>query len=132
MESAAEFSTGRITTRCTSEPNNMPIRGTIRKASQKLPVIRMTVQANTVPTMKKSPCATLMMSSSPKMIDRPRAIRAMIRPQTSPFMARIKSRSDTTPSLANVSSDRVAPARRPGFSPNPALLGVPDPGSNTA
>ena len=33
------------------------------------------------PSTMKSPCAILMISSSPKMTERPRAIRAMIRPQ---------------------------------------------------
>ena len=95
MESDAEFSTGRMTTRSIRAPKAIPSSGTIRKAIQKLPVIRMIVQANTVPIMKKSPWATLMMSSSPKMIDRPRAMRAMISPQTRPFMARMSKRSES-------------------------------------
>src|SRR5207244_5340828 len=87
MESAAALRIGWITTRWMIAPSARPISGANRKASQKLPVICTVAHATMVPTMKKSPCAMLMMSSRPKMMDRPSAIRAMINPQTRPFIA---------------------------------------------
>ena len=64
-----------------------PISGAAMKPSQKFPVASSVNQASTVPTMKKSPCAILMMSSRPKMTERPSAMSAMISPQISPFIA---------------------------------------------
>src|SRR5215471_6138652 len=57
------------------------------KPSQKFPVDCSVAHASTVPTMKKSPCARLMMSSRPKMIASPSAISAMIKPQIRPLVA---------------------------------------------
>ena len=75
-----------------------PITGTIAKAIQKLPVRSISTHASTAPTMKKSPWATLMKSSRPKMIDSPSAISATIRPHTKPFKTRTGSSSkDTLP-----------------------------------
>src|SRR5207247_2650179 len=72
----------------------------MRNAGQKLPVCMSTVQASTVPIMKKSPCAILMMSSRPKMIDRPSAISAMIKPQMRPLIARTRTTSSNCVSPA--------------------------------
>src|SRR5260370_2105793 len=85
-----------MTTRCINAAKMKPMRGTIRKATQKLPVSSSVNQASTVPTIKKSPCAMLMMSSQPKIIERPRAIKAMIKPQMSPFSASNTSVSNMT------------------------------------
>ena len=86
--SAAWRSVGRITSRSITAPSSRPIKGTITSASQNDPVPTAITRPPTVPSMKKSPCATLMTSSRPKMIERPSAIRAMISPQTSPFTAK--------------------------------------------
>ena len=67
--------------------------GARRNASQKLPVDWTIDQASTVPIMKKSPCAKLMISRSPKMMDKPSAIKAMIKPQINPLIARASTRS---------------------------------------
>jgi hypothetical protein len=88
MVSAAALRIGWITMRWISAPRRKPMSGAARKASQKLPVICALAQAIMVPTMKKSPCAMLMMSSRPKMTERPSAMSAMIRPQMRPFIAR--------------------------------------------
>src|SRR5437016_2861804 len=101
MESAAALRIGWMTTRWMIAPSTRPISGAARKASQKLPVICTVAQATMVPTMKKSPCAMLMMSSRPKMMDRPSAIRAMINPQTRPFIA-----SSSSISMASSRRDR--------------------------
>ena len=93
IESAATLWMGWMTIRWISAPMAKPISGATMNASQKLPVVCSVAQASTVPTMKKSPCARLMMSSRPKMMARPSAISAMIRPQISPFMARSRSLS---------------------------------------
>ena len=87
IESAATLWMGWMTVRWISAPRMKPISGATMKASQKLPVDCSVAQASTVPTMKKSPCARLMMSSRPKMMARPSAMRAMIRPQIKPFIA---------------------------------------------
>ena len=80
-----------MTTRCINAPSAKQSSGTMMKPTQKLPVISSANQASIVPTMKKSPCAMLMMSSRPKITDSPSAISAMIRPQMSPFNARSSS-----------------------------------------
>ena len=87
IDSAATLRMGWITTRWISAPSMKPISGATRNASQKLPVDCSVAQVSTVPTMKKSPCARLMMSSKPKMMARPRAMSAMIKPQIKPFIA---------------------------------------------
>src|SRR6266849_5616763 len=81
IESAATLWMGWINNRWISAPSMKPTSGATMKSSQKLPVICSVAQVSTVPTMKKSPCARLMMSSRPKMMARPSAISAMIRPQ---------------------------------------------------
>src|SRR5262249_33285932 len=91
IDSAATLWMGWMTSRWISAPRMKPIKGAKMKASQKFPVDCSVAQASTVPTMKKSPCARLMMSSSPKMMARPRAIRAMISPQIRPFIAKSSS-----------------------------------------
>ena len=95
IESDAEFTIGRITIRSNAAPSNRPTIGTIKKANQKLSTYWIMLQASTAPTMKKSPWATLITSSNPKMIDKPSAIRATINPQTSPFIANRITRSNT-------------------------------------
>ncbi len=81
IDSAATLWMGCMTVRWISAPRIKPANGTTMNASQKLPVSCRVAQASTVPTMKKSPCARLMMSSRPKMTARPSAINAMIRPR---------------------------------------------------
>ena len=65
-----------------------PMSGAMIRAGQKNPMLVKVVKAITVPTIKKSPWAKLMMSRRPKIIDKPRAISATISPKTMPFIAR--------------------------------------------
>src|SRR6185437_12991958 len=87
IDSAAAPRIDWITVRWMSAPRMKPKSGAVMKPSQKFPVYSSVNQATTVPTMKKSPWAMLMTSSSPKIIDKPSAISAMISPQISPFRA---------------------------------------------
>jgi len=73
-----------MTTTWISAPRRRQISGTAMKPIQKFPVASSEAQASTVPTMKKSPCAMLMMSRRPKMTERPSAMSAMMRPHTRP------------------------------------------------
>jgi hypothetical protein len=88
-------SVGRMTSRSITAPRSRPSKGTTTSANQNDPVPTAITSPPTVPSMKKSPCATLMTSSRPKMIESPRAMRAMISPQTSPFTASARTISLT-------------------------------------
>jgi hypothetical protein len=60
-------------------------RGAMTKATQKLPVSSIRYQANTAPSIYRAPWAILMICRSPKIMFNPRAMRAIINPQTIPF-----------------------------------------------
>jgi hypothetical protein len=55
------------------------------RAIQKFPVNSMRYQATTAPNIKRAPWAMLMIWRRPKIMFKPRAMRAMINPQTIPF-----------------------------------------------
>jgi hypothetical protein len=59
--------------------------GAMTNAIQKLPVNSMRYQATTAPNIKRAPWAILMICRRPKIIFKPRAMRAMIKPQTTAF-----------------------------------------------
>jgi hypothetical protein len=69
--------------------------GAMTNAIQKLPVNSMRYQATTAPNIKRAPCAILMICRRPKIIFKPRAMRAMIKPQTTAFKNAI-ARLETT------------------------------------
>ena len=76
-----------MTTRCINAPRMKPISGTIRKPSQKLPVDCKRGPGQHGADHEEVAVRELMMSSRPKMIERPSAMSAMIRPQIRPFIA---------------------------------------------
>jgi hypothetical protein len=74
-------------------------RGATTKAIQKFPVSSIRYQATTAPNIKRAPWAMLMIWRRPKIIFKPRAMRAMIKPQTTAFknaMARLEIKDESS------------------------------------